>query len=157
MSTLHLRMIMVTVSLWLGIPVAGLACVIDLPTCITPSTGLVATDYNLMSIKGVGVPDAIAVAQENARTDGPVDALLIHCPSRSSVMVVSPGFDGGGMDRPIQIMQDAIETEKTVTFRQVRNSLKAAGFNSVIRPVPADHCACTTGFVPGNTSCPGDG
>ncbi len=155
MNAIHLRMIMVAVCLWLGMPVAGVACVIDLPTCTTPSTGLQATDYNMMSLKVVGVPNAIMIMQDNARTDGLVDALLIHCPSRSSVVVVSSGSDAG-MDMPIQIMQDAIETEKTVTFRQVRNSLKAAGYGSVIRPIPADHCACTTGFAPGNTSCPGD-
>jgi len=147
---------MAAMCLSVGMSGAVSACVIYLPECTTPSTGLQTIDRNTASMRPGGMPDAIAVMQDNAQTDGLQDALLIHCPSKSSVIVYSTGFDGRDVGEATDLMQEAIDSSARITFREVRNRLKAKGFNSVIRPIPSDHCACTSGFAPVYNSCPAD-
>lgn len=147
------RMIAVLL-LGVALPQAALACVIELPFCVTESTGLKARVTDGDWANPVPQNGTFVLLQDVAGSPDIWDLVLVNCPSRLSIVVTAAAQDKGGSLSASQIMSEAISSSDVVTFSQLRKTLKAAGFDNNVRPVSADHCVCAGPIIMPDNSCP---
>ena len=153
----HHRLAVVAAGLCLCLPTGALACVIDSQVCTTPSTGRETTYLTPMAENIDPATGSFVVFEAVKDQEGYSDLFLINCPAKSSIVVSARHYDGKGHWDAGDIMQTAIDSPKAVSFRELRNTLKAAGYDSAIRPIAADHCACDAERPLPVMGCGGDG
>ena len=127
------------------LPQVGNSCVVDLPTCETPSRG---TSTTLYSDQG---KDALLVTESgiDVLKDGivfPTDfegiTAIVLCPSRKALVVRDNGYSENNTISALDLLENALNSEKVMTLRQIRRQIRKAGIKSYITKLPSDHCVC---------------
>ena len=138
----HHRFAVAAAGVCLIVPSVAMACVIDSQVCTTPSTGFDAV-YLTPSAEDIDpASGSFVMLQSTGSEEVDDDLVFVNCQSGGSIVVAERRYRKLGYWDAAEIMQEAIDTPKIVSVRALRNQLKAAGYDSVVGKIPADHCAC---------------
>jgi hypothetical protein len=130
--------------LWLA-PVAGSACVIQLPEC--------QTDYGTAYLYSMA--DGVVLFAEQSSGSDPQRVMLVECTSRQGVMVVDDPANTQAFWDAVEHFRFAMVDEAPHTLDQIARHARNLGAQASRVQLAAGHCGCDLPSIPAPpTYCP---